>query len=375
MAKPTVLHLPTWYPNKDDLQLGIFIKNQIELTRNESNNIVLYIQGRKDSLVTNCNVTSLNLITTIHVIYPSGKNVFSRVRNYLNAVTQGLEAVIQLNKQIDLVHCHIADKNLWIAKKYFSHLPCILSEHWSGYLNQNFDTLPWWKKTLRIKRINNCEKVIAVSPHLKKALLTKGVNTEIEVIENVIQQPLTKKNQAKNFSNFLMVNDLDDSVKNISGVIKAFKEIEKERPNFQLTIIGDGKDKEKLETLITSLNLNSTICLKGRLSQENVLKEYANYDALIVNSSHETYSMVTAEALLAGLPVISTKCQGPEQFITKENGILIPTNNEEKLREAILELSINSINYSPENIRNTVKNRFSQDDIKDKIMKNYSPFI
>lgn len=375
MSKRTILHIPSWYPNKDDVQLGIFIENQIELLNEEYNNIVLYIQGKKESKIIESNITIKNNITRIHITYPSGKNFFSKARSFLNSVTTGLSKLLELNKKIDLVHCHVAGKNLWIAQKYFDNLPCLLSEHWSGYLNGNFELQPKWKQKLILKRINKCDKIFAVSQHLKDAIIGKGITSSIEIIGNHITQAKPKVKKPIKENKILVVSDLDNTTKNISNVISAFKNIQKEKPKATLNIIGGGKDFKLITDHIKFLKLENSVFLLGRLSQEEVLNEYANYDLLIVNSWIETFSMVTLEALSSGIPVIATKCKGPEQFITSANGILIPLDQPEALTKAMHQVLDNIHKYDPEEIRNSVKHFISPGVIKDALAANYSQYI
>ena len=61
-------------------------------------------------------------------------------------------------------------------------------------------------------------------------------------------------------------------------------------------------------------------------------------DAFVLASRAETFGVVYVEAMAAGLPVIATACGGPEDFVSEENGILIPADNEEKLTEALIEM-------------------------------------
>ncbi len=371
MSKLTILHIPTWYPNQDDVQLGVFIENQVELLIEDCHNIVFYLQSRKESKKIESSVSTHNKVTKIHITYPSGKNIFSKTRNFLNSVTTGLSKLIELNQKIDLVHCHVAGKNLWIAQKYFKETPCLLSEHWSGFLNGNFENQPSWKQKTMIKRMNNCDKIIAVSSHLKLALTNKNITTDIEIVGNLIQKTLPKLKLNKELTKILIVSDLVENIKNISGAIHAIKKVVNELPDLTLTIIGDGPDKEKIIALINEFALSKKVFLKGRLSQEDVLASYANYDALIVNSFTETFSMVTLEALSSGIPVVATKCKGPEQFITEENGLLIPVDNSEALVEAIISLQQNYANYQPEKLRASVQHFISPDEIKKSILTNY----
>ena len=377
MTKLNVLHIPSWYPNREDEQLGIFIQKQIKITTSFSNNYVLYLQSTKNTRSTDTKVTKQSGVTLIHVTYPQGINVFSRLRNFLNAVTTGLSKLLDFNVKIDIVHCHVAGKNLWIAQKYFKQTPLVLSEHWSGFLNGNFEKQAIWKQKLTLKRINKSNKIIVVSPFLQQALQQHNITVPISIIDNVVEVTKIKEKKNLNALKFLVVADLVDEVKNISGIIDAFGELKKEIPNkISLTIIGDGKDKEKLEQQVTKLQLENNIIFKGRLANNEVLETYVNYDCLVVNSYFETYSLVTAEALSVGIPVIASKCKGAEQFVIhKQNGLLVETNNNQSLKKAMQYVVDNPQVFLPQEIRKSIENRLNNNQIADKLKKVYADVI
>ena len=48
-------------------------------------------------------------------------------------------------------------------------------------------------------------------------------------------------------------------------------------------------------------------------------------------SRSETFGVAYIEALSCGVPVIATRCGGPEGFVHTGNGILVPVDDEEAL--------------------------------------------
>ena len=82
-----------------------------------------------------------------------------------------------------------------------------------------------------------------------------------------------------------------------------------------------------------------------------------------MNSRFETFSLICAEALSCGKPVIATRCGGPEEFIDSSNGILIPVNDTDALKAAILQMSKNYSNYSPEQLRNQAAKQFNSESV------------
>ena len=373
MKQPKILHIPQWYPNPDDIQLGTFIQKQILATSASCENIVLSIVGSKNATDVSISVNKKDALTEIQVIYCAKGNAFKRLKHYLKALQKGLNAVADINFYPDLIHCHVAGKNLWVAEKYFKDTPVILSEHWSGYLDGRFDAISSFKRKKRIKRINNCKEILVVSEHLKQAVQSKGITSPISIIDNIIETKTIRKQLEKESFTLLVVADLADKTKNISGVIRAFSKIAKENPTFLLEIIGDGEDKSQLKKLANELLLNNNILFLGRKSQEEVLNHYSMVDCVIVNSNFETYSMVTVEAILSGVPVIATKCKGPEQFINDNNGLLIEIGKPNELIDAML--LIKERNLSPTVIVNSLSNRFSMEIIGNTLLDIYQKQI
>jgi glycosyltransferase involved in cell wall biosynthesis len=57
---------------------------------------------------------------------------------------------------------------------------------------------------------------------------------------------------------------------------------------------------------------------------ERLAEEYLSHDVFVLPSRQEGFGVVVAEALHAGLPVISTHCAGPEETIrASEGGVLV----------------------------------------------------
>mgnify|MGYP003310124560 FL=1 len=91
---------------------------------------------------------------------------------------------------------------------------------------------------------------------------------------------------------------------------------------------------------------------------------------LIVNSHFETFSIICAEALLCGIPVISTKCGGPESFLNDETGILIDRDSNNQLTKAMKAIITDYDKYEPEKLKSRA-HQFSMDTIGEKINQQY----
>jgi glycosyltransferase involved in cell wall biosynthesis len=65
--------------------------------------------------------------------------------------------------------------------------------------------------------------------------------------------------------------------------------------------------------------------------------------------------------MACGLPVIATKCGGPEEIITKETGVLIDKENPQELARAIRSVAGNLGSYNRKAIRDYVLEKYSPD--------------
>lgn len=101
----------------------------------------------------------------------------------------------------------------------------------------------------------------------------------------------------------LMVNRLTKE-KNIPFALEAFKEILKGNPDVGLVLIGDGPEKERLIKLSKKLGIEKNVVFEGW--KDDLENYYASADMLLHTSLYEGYGMVFIEAILAGLPIVST---------------------------------------------------------------------
>ena len=198
------------------------------------------------------------------------------------------------------------------------------------------------------------------------------------VIENIIeiaQKPDAITEQDSNIT-ALMVADLRDEIKNISGVLHVMKQVTHSHSNFKLNIIGDGPDKTKLINLSKQLGVyNKSVFFLGRKSNQEVLVEIQKSSFCVVNSTVETFSVFTLESIFSGKPVICTKCGGPEDFINLNNGLLINKNNEVELKNAITYLIQNLHDYSAEKVKTSVQLDLTEQSIGKRLFSLYNEVI
>ena len=122
--------------------------------------------------------------------------------------------------------------------------------------------------------------------------------------------------------------------KNQTMLIEAFACIHKKHPGYALEIFGDGPLKNELQELIDRLDLTACATLKGNVS--DIHEQIADVELFVLPSNFEGLSNALLEAMMMGLPCVSTDCAGSDEVITDgENGLLIPVGDTAALAVAI----------------------------------------
>lgn len=138
--------------------------------------------------------------------------------------------------------------------------------------------------------------------------------------------------------------------KDFETLIKAFTLVRQNLPA-RLVILGEGKERPKLEALIKELRLGNDISLPG--FEPNPFKFMKKAAVFVLSSRYEGAPLVLAEALACGCPIVSTDClNGPAEILENGKwGKLVPVGDVEALAKAILE----TINNPPD--REALKKR------------------
>ncbi|MES2668566.1 MAG: glycosyltransferase family 4 protein [Patescibacteria group bacterium] len=106
-----------------------------------------------------------------------------------------------------------------------------------------------------------------------------------------------------------------------------------------LVIVGDGPERESLDTLANGLGISSRVHMPGSVSHEKKFQYLSNADVYALSSLHEGFGIVIQEAMQVGLPVVATN-EGGQVDLIKEgvNGYLVPVGDETAFAAAILRL-------------------------------------
>jgi glycosyltransferase involved in cell wall biosynthesis len=134
----------------------------------------------------------------------------------------------------------------------------------------------------------------------------------------------------------LSVGRVDDARKNFPLLIRAFKRVKREMPDLKLVIVGKISKKSKVRKLVEQLGMEEDVILTGQVKE--VVDYYRGAEAFVLSSRQEGLGIVVLEAMSCGIPVISTRCGGPEGIIRHGQTGWLTSQDEGDLSDAILEV-------------------------------------
>jgi len=164
-------------------------------------------------------------------------------------------------------------------------------------------------------------------------LLGNGYHNKIMVIENPLTLSIKRNLYSRGSKIFVYVGRLDNNPKRIDRILKAFAKLVSR--NFKLVIVGDGKDKAKLQAMSEELGIDRNMIWAGWQNDpwSYIKDNFGGVEALLLTSDYEGYGMVLVEAMANGIPCVAVDCPvGPSDIIQDGvNGVLIPLTSDEQI--------------------------------------------
>ncbi len=170
----------------------------------------------------------------------------------------------------------------------------------------------------------------------KNALLFTDVATDNTLISD------NTANKADNILDCIVVGRLD-AWRGFDLAILAVNEALKQNPDIRLTIIGKGKDRERLETIVRQLGLDNKIIFTGGVSAQKYTKLMQQADIVLNPSLKEGAVTVSFDAMAMGKPLIAIDTGGYTRYFKPDYSVVIARRDREnvirELSEAIIKLS------------------------------------
>jgi glycosyltransferase involved in cell wall biosynthesis len=377
-----ILILPSWYVNSLNNLSGIFFKEQAEGLAKYGNKVgVIAIQERsvidmvkQRKIVLLSNKFVENDVITYSVQYPAIPKLHKlKQKLKIEIFKTQFKKYITENGLPEIVHLHsfmVGEFAIWIKENY--GIPYVVTEHFSGFA-RNTISLKDLEKAKKIFEKSDCN--IAVSKQFSLLLETK-FNLRFEYVPNIVNIDFFELKEFRQKDSFTFINiAFLDKNKNQDMLIKSFTKAFSGELNVKLSIAGDGPEYNSLKNLIKELNMEHQISLYGRATRDEVKTLLQKSDAFVLSSQYETFGVVVIEAMACGLPVVATKCGGPESIIISDKLGILSNINEADFVESLKIVYENKNKYDSKFIREYIVENFSEESICNKLMKVYNAIV
>jgi glycosyltransferase involved in cell wall biosynthesis len=359
----TILLLTHSYPDEPVAWRGMFIREQAMALSREHEVIVVYFKVdyshfgpfSKYSFIKRNNGPIVEYTLTTARSFP----VITQWK-YLADTYRFIEREVFSGKKIDIIHSHLSYPAGFLGTilQRRKKIPNVVTEHsWiTNYFRSRIH-----KISVRYTLKNACA-VVAVSSTLSKNIRA-FYDREITVIPNVVNVDAFSVHTSRGNGklNIGLLGGMNNNLKGIDILLNAVALTGD--LNLTVHIGGTGKLLDDYKSLAARFGITDKCIFYGEIKHENKSAFYSGLDVYIMASRRETFGVVVVEAMASGLPIIATRCGGPEEIVTTSTGILIDKENPAELANAIREISVKLKLYNADAIRGYAVSGYSPEKV------------
>jgi glycosyltransferase involved in cell wall biosynthesis len=376
-----ILWLPSWYPTQLDPFRGDFIQRHALAASRYHLIHVIFVEKKPQNTGIGISYEKKNTGNlTEEIIYNPSSSIFIigklfSLVNYFLLNRRYIKAYIKANGLPDYVHVHVPIKAgliaLWIKWRY--KIPYLLTEHYGIY--NNVSPMPFRKRSLAFRYfskqiIRRAAVFLPVSNKIALDIGLQAVKRNYTVITNTVDTALFHYTPAP-LSKFIFLHVSNMvPIKNVPGIVRSFAELWRVRQDMELWLTGPVP--EEISLLINSSGAyNKGVILKGEVSYAEVAEQMQLAHCILLFSCTENMPCVLLEAFCCGRPVIATRVGGIPEVVNTNNGILVSSEDEKGLYEAMNSMMNNYHYYNLASISKKATDLYSYEAIGKQIGKMY----
>ncbi len=177
------------------------------------------------------------------------------------------------------------------------------------------------------------DRFISLSTAVKKMYTKHNFDPEqIDVIGNMVDPSFSVPNQSSTDKFTLLYVGALKLIKGVKYLLQALKYL----PDmYQLRIVGDGPEWERLNTTMQELELTDRVTFVGHVEYERIAEEYARADMFVHPCIWpEPFGRTIIEAMQASLPVVCTNIGGPVDLV-RDPKLRCPPHDSKALASAV----------------------------------------
>ncbi len=340
-----VLVIATWYPQGGDKLIGIYHKQFCKALAEAGVKVnMLHVDAKPISTA----LAYPFMKKTYRVQEEGYTTYFRRMLNrrriseklqqeaYVKTLRKLYKAYEAENGKPDILHAQVmipAGHGACVLGKELG-VPVVITEH-ASYFKRFFTG---WHIPYMNYVAKNAAKITCVGKHMVD-YLEKERAISAQVLPNIVELSMFQRPRQEKTDKtlrFVTVCALRHG-KNIRAGLQAFAKLRAEGKltDFHYTVVGDGYLLDGYKENARELGLTDCVSFVGQKTHEEIAQILTRSDVMLVTSNMETFCIPAIEAAAAGVPVVSTKCGGPEGFLTPEMSELCEADNPDSMADAI----------------------------------------
>ncbi len=370
-----VLFISSWYPNSTNPLKGIYIKKHAEAIKRAGVDIqilALTVSHSKKLFEKKVTISKDENGITTHLIEINSsfyKLIHVNLLLQCSILKKYFNNEIKSSFKPDIIHSNVlypaGIMGYWLSKN--ENLPHVITEHWSKV--DNFLSKNAFARSGK-KAYNSAKYVTAVSGFLAKSLSKHFQQPDkIKVIPNVVDTSVFSfKPKHENSKLVFCCVAHWNGVKRPDLIFNSLEKFSKQSVKpIVLNVIGEGPLLDELKKSEWNFEINYL----GNLVRHQLADQLHKTDYFLHASTMETFSIVIAEALATGTPVLASNAGAIPELVNKENGLLCD-NDLESWTKGIHDL-INT-NFEHQKISEYAQN-FSLKKVGDNFLELYKDLI
>ncbi len=252
-------------------------------------------------------------------------------RKNINSTLDAAAAKYFKNLKTDVILTDRALVNSLVQKYYHGKAKLIASDH--DFHQNSHRYIAQLKKSIK-----GFDYLVVATKELADYYQKHFKNIQCVEIPNSIDDIPSQK--AKINHNALVSVGRLSPEKDFATLIRVVKLVKQSIPDVKLTIVGDGKEREMLETAVRTNGLSENVTITGFLPQDEVQKQLLSSSLYVMTSKTEAFGIVLLEAMSTGLPTIAfSRASGARNIIKNgKTGFLIDNSDETEMANKIIEL-------------------------------------
>jgi glycosyltransferase involved in cell wall biosynthesis len=355
-----IIVVPSWFPSPQTPLAGIFFAEQTELLAKHAPSIevhVFAVPKRKFEIPFKRPAAALRVlfdwwraskhasraVTPNYVVHSfetlawSDRVAHGGLLHEARRMASVARAIERERGPFDLVHAHVSHPAGFAAAELARLLgvPLVVSEHMSPFPFDDMRSPDGRPFPDVLSPLESAARVTAVS-RAHAASIAQWIHRPIDVLPNFIDESRFAPGSRSPDGpfRFLGVGHLVPQ-KGFDVLLRALALCHARGDRFHLTIVGRGHEEDSLRAIARELEIEAAVTWLGAPERTAMPEIYRAADAFVLASRHESFGVVVIEALASGLPVVATRCGGPEEIVTAEVGLLAPPEDPAALADAM----------------------------------------